>query len=534
MKIQKNLTIVPVVMGFFALTQVVMIVQTHHNVLDFDTPEEYNLKLQNHSTTHRHEDHETNDSSTKSIERNDAKSNTATQSLSNIHPDGHFNSQPIIHKKFEAGWHSNVHCIGENFSKDSWKYRSCQFQNLCFDMQNQSFVLFTSPEQSRLEEALRDANLTEVDVSFSMNTTVSIGGLNMKWSESDTSHMEWFPRLVHTTGDIEKEGYYSFVNDVVLTPFHSLGGFNPGHLVWDDFLPIYTLLTMFQLLDKDLVLMRYKPKFWQWASCDRRWNSGRDPHCKNILKKFLPLIGQDLDRMTTQENVNMTWSQDKSANVNASRYVCAANGVAGMGMITDHGGKLHGWDKADYKVTQNIGRGGVLYEFRNWMMNNIDVAPHKAISKAPYKVVFNVHSSSTSIRSVHFNDHIKIVKERIGLKYDVDVQVVTMSHLSLVEQVDLVSGATILVTMCGGGAVTSMFLPKGASLFVFFNEDERSGTGNAMPRLDWDLLNNLSHIRTHWLPRPQRFGTKYEGPRAADFEAFARLVEHELDVVSFT
>jgi len=382
---------------------------------------------------------------------------------------------------------------------------------------------------------MQNAKLTEFTPSFSLNTTVSIGGINFKWGK-DHLHMEWFPEL-RSVEDVKSiGGYYTFSNDAVLLPFHSLAGFNPGHLVWDDFLPIYTILTMFNLLDgeKDLVLMRYKPTFLQWASCDRRWNNAqRKPFCKTMLKKFLPLLGQSLEIMTTQENVNVTWTEEirNIGATNRSKYVCADNGAAGLGMLTDHGPKLHGWKKKDYEMTQNFGRGGMLYEFRNWMVNNIDIDPFKQISKGPYKIVFNVHSSTTAYRNVHFNEHMRLLKERLGYKYDMDLRAETMSKMSLYEQVDLVSGAAVMVTMCGGGAVTAMFLPKGASLLAFFNEKETGG--DTMPRLDWDLLNNLSYLRTHWLPRPQAF-PGHEGPREADYEAFVSLIDHELDIISHT
>lgn len=77
-----------------------------------------------------------------------------------------------------------------------------------------------------------------------------------------------------------------------------------------------------------------------------------------------------------------------------------------------------------------------------------------------------------------------------------------------------------------------MFLPQGASLFVYFNEEEKGG--DTSPRLDWDLLNNLSYLRVHWLPRPQAWFDKSPPPQEADYEAFIRLIDHELDIISHT
>lgn len=87
-----------------------------------------------------------------------------------------------------------------------------------------------------------------------------------------------------------------------------------------------------------------------------------------------------------------------------------------------------------------------------------------------------------------------------------------------------------------GGAVTATFLPKGASMFVYFNE--KDGDNQTPARLDWDLLNNMGHIRTHWLPRAKVTTSKrsgsVRGPDEMDMLAFEKLVAHEIDLISHT
>ena len=359
--------------------------------------------------------------------------------------DGFFNSNPIHHQKYDDGWHSTVHCIGDNFSPDAWKYKSCHFKNLCFDLKNQSFVLFTSPEQRALENVFNSTNLKSFSASSSYNTTVSLGGINPKWNE-DAERLRWFPQL-RSVEEVKDSGYYVFSSDVVFVPFHSLAGYNPGHLVWDDFLPIYNLLSMFHLLEKNLVLMRYKLKLelTLWAGCDS--NNSQTLQCKTMLKKFLPLMGQQFETMTTQENVNMKLK----AGVMESNYVCSKDGAAGLGMLTDHGKKLHGWVKKDYEFMQNLGRGTLLYDFRKWTMENINIKPEKSIAKPPYKVVFSISSSNSGRRSINFKEHMKQLSDRLSMKYPMEIVSHKLSSMSLEEQIELVSGAAIMVTMNGGG-----------------------------------------------------------------------------------
>jgi Glycosyltransferase 61 len=86
---------------------------------------------------------------------------------------------------------------------------------------------------------------------------------------------------------------------------------------------------------------------------------------------------------------------------------------------------------------------------------------------------------------------------------DVEVKTVVFQDMSLHEQMQLATETNIFISGCGGGAVTAMFLPKGATAIIFFNEKggqvRRKPTG--LPaRLDWDIFNHMSYIRVLWFP----------------------------------
>lgn len=442
-------------------------------------------------------------------------------------PDGFFNKFPVYYQNYQEGFHSNTHCIGENFGKDAWKFRSCQFQNLCFDTEVNEFVLFTSPEQRELEKVL----MPDMWPASSMNTKVSVGGINPKWGPEHLE-MKWYPSLRDVEELESQGGYYTLQSDKLLIPWHSLAGFNPGHLVWDDFLPIYTLLSAFDLTDKQLALIRFDlppPTKAMWASCQRQWED-----CAPILDKFLPLMGAELNKTISQIDSHL----ETVLNESKSKFVCAPNGVAGLGMLTDHGAKLHGWQAKDYEYSHNIGRGGSVYQFRNWMMDNLlgEDRRESGISKPPYRIIFSTGSSITAARKVDFEWHAALLQKRLGGKYDLDIRVVKLAEMSIVEQVQLASEASIFISAAGGGAVTAMFLPKGASLFIYYNGVDNA-RGGAPARLDWDLLNNIGYLRVQWMPRPKNEFSSEDGEPvsvqgAADLDAFVKLVDHELDLIS--
>lgn len=467
--------------------------------------------------------------------------------------DGRFMNHPIYYRSPAElqSFHSTSHCIGDNFiEEDSWKHRTCQFQNLCFDTVSRDFVIFASPEQLELERVLSNRDLTHFSASSSMsNTSVSIGGLNAKWSQSvDIPRMKWFPKLVDVKHilkpDSEKDGgVYLLPQDVVMVPFHSFAGQNVGHLLWDDWLPLYTILETFDYLDREPLFVRYMKEEGDvmWASCDYHKNI---ENCAKMMSKFLPLLGvgdaNSKNKLFSNRDFGLTIGHPEASGMHAkSRYVCGKNGLAGLGMSTDHGLNMHGWRPKDYVSSHNMNRGASLYRFRNYMLSNIGVstAPLRSIidKKSKFKVVFSVNSSSNWARITNFKEHAKRLREGLDQKYDMEIVMVQLSRLKLVEQLELMTTTSILVTVCGGGAVSATFLPKGASLFVFYNDEE--GDGRTPARLDWDMFNHLGYLRTHWLPRVRKSETRpflasSADPQEIDFEAFVNLVDHELDTIS--
>ena len=103
-----------------------------------------------------------------------------------------------------------------------------------------------------------------------------------------------------------------------------------------------------------------------------------------------------------------------------------------------------------------------------------------------------------------------------------------MQDLALDQQVEVATESAIFVTVCGGGAVTATFLPPGSSLLVYYQTTGGivHGIDNGLPaRLDWDLINNAAHIRSHWLPLETMNSTH-------DHDLLVKLVAHELDIIA--
>jgi len=445
------------------------------------------------------------------------------EAVNNAKADGTFNGAPIFLKKSPLT--SRVHCVGENFNKkDGWKQKSCHFVNLCFNTSAKEFVIFEDPSEADfIDKYLRKKEFLYTSTTINLHNesqSVGLGGINLKWGSRDSGiiRVKWFPNVKTRQESLE---YYELPKDVIWIPFHSMNGANPGHLVWDDFFPMYTLLEMFQLLPREpqpndpnifntIMPIRYILQNGErglWASCDLR--AEKTEACRKMMTKFMPLfLGRDYPYhfSTTQDFHFMT-------NDNGPDLVCSSTAVAGFSSLTDHGiSKMHGWEEEDYHFTHNHGRGGQLYAFRNFMLQNMgyqssDLLWHKHVTpkdqRPRHRIVISQKSSEIFVRSLDFKRQIEVLNDNLP-QDEVSIEAYIFREHTLKEQLDYVLDASIFVSLCGGGAVSAMFLPAGSTVFMFYSEKGGAKNNHMTSKpawLDWDLFNAMSHLRVHWLPR---------------------------------
>jgi hypothetical protein len=170
--------------------------------------------------------------------------------------DGTFNGAPISLRTTDTPPHSTSHCVGDNFQKDAWKFRSCHYSFLCFNTTAKEYVIFQSKEEQELVKAF--ANMTKAKTGnplFHSSSTlsqavsrggggrtkdggetlirpqsVSIGGINYRWRVKGVRKLEWSPTIVNVHDTDTPFSYYELPPSAVMIPFHSLSGRNPGHL----------------------------------------------------------------------------------------------------------------------------------------------------------------------------------------------------------------------------------------------------------------------------------------------------------------
>ena len=537
---------------------------------------------------------------------------------------GTFNGYDIVYTTSSSAsspLYSSVKCMGETFTRnESWLYKSCAFENLCFDLQTKEFVLFRSPQERKLQQQIQTllqnhqkkqqpSNATTSTTTtfpykdsslistLMLDQSVSIGSILQGWgwdSNNGIPSLEWFPTIIdpiidgqgddkiihnNNNNNVNKirqsppiTSWYELADPhTIMIPFQPTLGGNLGHFIWDNLLPVYSLLDLFGWINVDnddaptaamqqqqtskldqmkhllspLLLMRYYEK------SKSKYKYGRPPcipkdKCRKNFEKALPLIGIADYRQFKGTQESHIQLQDQSHSSSPSpRFVCSKRGAAGIGMLSDHGFNMHGQyqNTRSFWHPHNVGRGGsTLYGFRNYMMAQMEI--NRSVpqpSDRRRRIVVSIHSSIAGPRDLSFEPQIQALQKshvlspsmmvtqtsatrnnintsitnpniknlgatptKQGGNDDViDLFVVELAKVSLRDQIVLLKNTDILITACGGGAVTSIFLPKDAQLVLYYDSTHSKGGGRKETGpLDFAYWNQASYIQTHWLPIP--------------------------------
>jgi hypothetical protein len=432
---------------------------------------------------------------------------------------------------FRSYAHCTRHNSGITEVDESWKLRSCRFTNLCFDVATKRYVVFYDKYE-------RKDIRTSLDVSPESNESlaVAIGGINPRWDsksgfDKGSWKVKWFPD-VRPASQIPST-YLQLEDSTLLVPFHSFAGHNVGHMLWDDFYPIWRLVHLFRFVESDdsdarWLLIRHVLELTLYASCDIRRN--KRMQCTSNFFKFLPLLGIKSESFSSSKRVEL--SSIKSGMFTNTTLVCAKHAVAGLGMLTDHGRHDHGWEPTSSWIPHNLGTGRQFYDFSCFVNRNVEKAfgapqltlTPSLVANKP-QIIFSLMSSQDWDRRLDFAFQIEALRKELSTD-EAKIRSYTLWNMTLQEQLSAVKSSNIFITACGGGSMTATFLPRGSTLIIFFNPtgglDFETLKPNGLPaRLDWDLLNNAAHLRVHWLPVASM--NEEHG-----LQLFLRLVKHEI------
>lgn len=484
---------------------------------------------------------------------------------------------------------STIHCVGETFLNNSWWYKSCHFTNLCYHFIDKEFHLFDDDDEATKTTTTPTANWRSTTNFYSStlfgewhNFQVSPGGILAE--EPRRINLPWFPRVIRLPRSgsnssnsrlrrtavprRRRQTYWHVPSHPILVPFFPRLANNAGHLIWDNWLPLYQLLRMFLLLPEEDNNNRHDPLEGIGGLDSTTTTSasttpatphvlfhnlrkkGRcrflDTWCQvHMIHKFIGMLDVLPEHYLDLTKVNITMSGERNRGSSRSSkesdsggetsvatwspYICFDHAVAGLGVLTDHGtNQRHGQYQEDYFHPHNSARGPILYDFRNWVLRNLHIAdriiPHKGDDEERViRITVSVNSSKDPLRFWNAPSYVEAMESmQLASSASIQVQSLIISQLSAPDQIQLAVQSTMFLSVVGGGSVTAMWLPPGASLILFYpvlTEKQRNDIVQAMLKhrkghrqsdqyltnvarltLDWDVWNHLSYLRVHWLP----------------------------------
>ena len=198
--------------------------------------------------------------------------------------------------------------------------------------------------------------------------------------------------------------------------------------------------------------------------------------CEKNFERWLPLFGQPAKPPSTSREIWKEIDQTKS------NYVCVNHAVAGLGQLTDHGMKsFHGRIREDYQSSANVGRGPMLYDFRNYMLDKVNLP--RETKKDVVLIVFSINSSTSQKRNLAFKKQIARLKALYTGDAGVSIVAHKFSDMTVQEQVLVATQTSILVTSAGGGAMTGMFMDRGSSVIIYYDETGHDGSAVGQVRV---------------------------------------------------
>ena len=338
---------------------------------------------------------------------------------------------------------SDVHCVGENFlgtERDSLRHKSCSFRHLCYDFTQQDFIVTASERFVALE------SLIEGQANRTFSSTV----LSPPWAQEERT--QWFPRR----DDSRNSMYYQLPDDVVMVPFLPTSPDKMLHVMWDFLLPIFTLLSNFHLEDHRIALVD--------VSSDAQ-NPLLDE--KNSIVQFFPLLRMTSPTVYTFQN--RTSSVDR---------ICARQATAAMSLLESV--------KERSPTMRLQGRGRTLWDFRQYMLQNIGVTNMGGGPRSPFKV--------TLVGPKLTNETVVSIRQAFAKDDRVEVyHYASIDGLSLEKRVKVALESSVFVSDGNDeSSAYGIFVPRGGSIVLLTDQEQSSD--------EWEYVwSHLSHVRVHEL-----------------------------------
>lgn len=405
--------------------------------------------------------------------------------------------------------------------------RTCQFTNLYYRPADRTFHYFATPTEAKVfeQEAAEMGFASAVNYAREQLVVAISPGAGLMHGDNGTAKaitrlgkVAWSPWLhlpfqqlggSHPPPSAE---YATIEPTAAIELWQPTYSFNHGHFMWDDVLPLFSMLDRFGMADPGIReemahvpqhiplfveypldglspsrtaartrMARHDPYYRCSPAFEPRWSKSCLPAFSRWFEGLLGVqTGPDGDILRTGN-----WLQREGSLPHGAKYVLLTHVLVGSGHLGN----------AACEEDCAVGRGHLM-RFRNFMLRNLlgQAALAQALSSRPRGLItFSVpFGSSRPSFQCEFGQLVPAVKELLGSRSDL-VVVAAMRNLTLVQQARLALDSDVWVTNHGGGSATVQFLRRGAGAIIF-TEKHRDGL-----RLDVALHESNGYYKVNWL-----------------------------------
>ena len=356
--------------------------------------------------------------------------------------------------------YSYFYCIGGRGRENSQGDRSCRWQNLCYRPADNQWLFYQDPATKGEMPILLDHGVivSEFPKQF----------LNLRSMGNPPDAQYWAPTQV-----------YSAIPEGAMVPrrvaerpdvhllYHPHYPSNIGHVLGDDFFPLFNLQLSFNMLSNDNQLLMVR-------SCDDIFLPGA-PKKAAACHKFMAMLTPGMtDRpylAATQPDLRERLGVKADAEL-----VCFENVLTGNG---------------PWGFQQSLGKSPSWWQYHAFYLSNMGV---------PYNHTPKKHRITVSIkdgkRSLYNNQEMVEHLKKTFPSYEVDaIELYQLGGWK--QELTYLLDTTVLITPCGGVSMSSMFLPHGSAMIVVDFWDVLKGNTKGMEERLWS---NLGYVRPFHYP----------------------------------
>ena len=394
--------------------------------------------------------------------------------------------------------YSTHHCIDPHQTDPM--YRSCHFTDVCFALKGSDYPI--EDAQPANLQFFTDENITSEQLKTSIRSQASFRCPKLGCYREDSFLV---PQIVPTYADYNK--VWSPVS--LAMPYMPMNGGNFGHSLGDNVFAFYRLLSLFGLYSDTV---NFVPLRMDCADPGQRCELGGTRVLRKVLDAFL--LGLNNSKETTEgghfhayyEQIvqkEFGWNLRTMPHNNTS--LCFENVLTGKYFLTDHG-EDENYHGNRMELGNNwlwVGKGDMIRDFRDAYIKHIGIdvdidlqynCPNCQTRAKPRETeALDVVVLPRHLRSGQGGwNHTTLLQMLPSCLAnhsltDRRIRLVDMSKLSMKDQVMATATAKVFVSVYGGAAYLSWFLPPGSTLIGL------SRANNLY--MDSHILSNLPYFR---------------------------------------